>query len=307
MEKITDEDTVRTETHNAVSNGNETDYRNAFTDSSGNSRIVLQNVWQRLDLEQGSNPTDDSVFMTDFSEYYGASATAVDIPAIDTGNLTRPAAYVVGHYNRDTMAKTSSGHRETYGGPYADPDEDQTWPRTGEVLPENIIGTNLNLTPLETGGSGGDTLSTFKIVRASSELECEGYLDDVNSWDTAIVSIGPCHWTLALRAGSRNTGQEFASWGYTRWRNEIKRPTQGLYGQGGPGSGHADDDLRQGELPAYFSYLDENDEDAFDEALGSSASAPTRGGETTGATCSTTPGASTRTSSRSTTATAGAT
>jgi hypothetical protein len=268
MEKITDEDTVRTETHNAVSNGNETDYQNAFTDSSGNSRVVFQNVWQRLDLEHASNPTDDSVFVTDFSEYYGASATAVDVPAIDTGNLTRPAAYVVGHYERDTMANASSGYRETYGGPYADPDYDQTWPRTGEVLPENIVGTNVNLTPLETGGSGTDTLSTFKIVRASSELECEGYLDDVNSWDTAIVSIGPCHWTLALRAAGRNPSQEFGSWGYNQWRNEIKRPTQELYGQGGPASGHADDELREGELPAYISYLESSNQNAFDEAFG---------------------------------------
>lgn len=263
MEKITDEDTVRTETHNAVSNGNETDYRDAFTDSSGDSRVAYQNFWQRLDLEHASDPTGDSVFVTDFSEYYGASATAVDIPAIDTGNLTSPAAFVVGHYEEDPL-----GSGNSHGGPYADPNHEQTWPRTGEVLPENIVGSNVNLTPLETGTGGDDTLSTFKIVRAVSEIECEGYLDDVNSWDSAIVSIGPCHWTLALRQGGRNTGQEFAGWSQQTWRDRIKRPTQDLYGPGGPGSGHADEDLREGELPAYFSYLDESDEDAFDDALG---------------------------------------
>lgn len=39
--------------------------------------------------------------------------------------------------------------------------------------------------------------STFKVVRAVSECECIGYLDQINAYDNAGISYGPCHWAMA--------------------------------------------------------------------------------------------------------------
>ena len=60
-----------------------------------------------------------------------------------------------------------------------------------EILPEPLIGvTQPNLSAAQ--------LATFKVVRAVSEVECLGFFDSVNCWDTAFVSLGPAHWTLGL-------------------------------------------------------------------------------------------------------------
>jgi hypothetical protein len=41
-------------------------------------------------------------------------------------------------------------------------------------------------------------LTTFRVVRAVSEMECLGFFDSVNAYDSAFVSVGPAHWTLGL-------------------------------------------------------------------------------------------------------------
>lgn len=40
-------------------------------------------------------------------------------------------------------------------------------------------------------------LSTFKVIRAMAEQECWGYLDRVNAYDGAGISVGLCHWSMA--------------------------------------------------------------------------------------------------------------
>lgn len=40
-------------------------------------------------------------------------------------------------------------------------------------------------------------ISTFRVVRAVAEIECLGYLDQINAYDDAGVSFGPCHWSMA--------------------------------------------------------------------------------------------------------------
>jgi hypothetical protein len=77
------------------------------------------------------------------------------------------------------------------------------WPQA-ELLPD---AAGVNLTPL-TMGAG--QRSTFKVVRAVSELECQGFLDVVNAWDDAVISIGPCHWTFALPGGANKAPGELA-------------------------------------------------------------------------------------------------
>ncbi|GAA3547427.1 hypothetical protein GCM10022419_029600 [Nonomuraea rosea] len=41
-------------------------------------------------------------------------------------------------------------------------------------------------------------LSTYKVVRAVSEVEAVGYFDGLNAYDRAFISLGPCHWTAGL-------------------------------------------------------------------------------------------------------------
>ena len=64
--------------------------------------------------------------------------------------------------------------------------------RESEVLPDVLTGLDWsNMTAPK-------TQRTFRVVRAVSELECLGYLQSINGYDDAWMSLGPCHWTLAL-------------------------------------------------------------------------------------------------------------
>ncbi len=60
-----------------------------------------------------------------------------------------------------------------------------------ELTPDALVGVPLaSLSPAQ--------LSTYKVVRAVSEVECMGFFDSLNAWDNAVMSLGPCHWTLGL-------------------------------------------------------------------------------------------------------------
>ena len=48
--------------------------------------------------------------------------------------------------------------------------------------------------------------STFRVIRAVSEDECQGVLDGMNAYDSAILSGGPVHFTLGL--GKNSDGGE---------------------------------------------------------------------------------------------------
>lgn len=217
--------TVVQDTHDAVDSGNVGNYTTAIDDN-----LVFQNFWQRLDPEELGDPTGPRMFATDLSEYYETDATAVDVPAYDDASTTGVPAFVVGQYSN--WDDGSGGP----GTPY--PQYEQTWPRTGEVLPENLGIGGVDLSVMETeGASGGEsTLSTYKVIRAVSELESKGYLDCINGYDRAAQSIGLYHWTLTLHDRNEPASHE-------------------LYGRNGDRSGSASDDLDPGELPPLIAYL----------------------------------------------------
>lgn len=60
-----------------------------------------------------------------------------------------------------------------------------------EVRPETLLGRPCDPTKPE-------ELSTFKVVRAVSEVECLGFFDSINGYDRALLSIGLYNWTLGL-------------------------------------------------------------------------------------------------------------
>jgi hypothetical protein len=77
-----------------------------------------------------------------------------------------------------------------WSGPRSVP-PNHSWTPEGELLPLALVGR-------EHANLRTEELSTFKVVRAVSEVECLGFFDSVNSYDNAFVSQGPCHWTLGI-------------------------------------------------------------------------------------------------------------
>ncbi|MEN0061382.1 MAG: hypothetical protein AAGA48_04480 [Myxococcota bacterium] len=84
-----------------------------------------------------------------------------------------------------------------------------------EVLPMGLFGEN-EAALMGNPGNSGDPApgkearhSTFKVVRVLSEVENLGFFDSVNTWDTAYLSLGLCHWTLG-RPHTQNVNYERA-------------------------------------------------------------------------------------------------
>lgn len=61
---------------------------------------------------------------------------------------------------------------------------------------------DMEFTPLSSTGSAYAQLDwqkpVFQAIRAVAEQECLGFFDALNGYDNAFMSLGPCHWTLAI-------------------------------------------------------------------------------------------------------------
>jgi hypothetical protein len=72
-------------------------------------------------------------------------------------------------------------------GPWTDPPS-TTWP-SAEITTDSFVGNAVGAcTPAER--------STFRVIRAVSEVECIGYFDCFNAYDPGFISAGPFHWIL---------------------------------------------------------------------------------------------------------------
>lgn len=159
-----------------------------------------ENLWRYDDLRSAA----PRVFARDFTGYYDFAGTGHDSDEM----------VVLG--DRLTFVVPTG----SWAGPRSAPPL-HTWDG-GEITPERLIGT-----PADELSDAQQ--STFRVIRAVSESECLGFFDSVNSYDNAFVSMGPCHWTLAIMS------------------------------QRG---------LLKGELCGYLAYLRRADEEAFEEAVG---------------------------------------
>ncbi|HMI82548.1 MAG TPA: hypothetical protein VK550_00575 [Polyangiaceae bacterium] len=79
-------------------------------------------------------------------------------------------------------------------GPWALPPS-HTW-NEREVLPEQLVGAAFS-------ALSDAQRSTFRAVRSVAEVECIGYFDSFNAYDRGVMSLGPCHWTIALERNDR--------------------------------------------------------------------------------------------------------
>jgi len=65
---------------------------------------------------------------------------------------------------------------------------------------------DMEVTPISATGKTFGQLDwqrpVFQVVRAVAEQECLGFFDALNGYDNAFMSLGPCHWTLAIGPAS---------------------------------------------------------------------------------------------------------
>lgn len=177
----------------------------AWNMQGGNrNNVHTENIW----LHDEVNTAAPRMYARDFSYYY-----------------TLPQ----GRNNADLRVVGDWQQYLRWNGPRSIPPR-HIWGE-GEILPEDLVGTPW-------AQLGGAQQSTFRVVRAVSEVECLGFFDSVNSYDNAFVSVGPCHWTL------------------------------GIAKAGGNGA------VSDGELCGYLAYLREVDQGAFDEAFGDFGARP---------------------------------
>src|SRR6185295_9382115 len=89
--------------------------------------------------------------------------------------------------NDDDLRVLGYRQRRGDGGPESLPPL-HVWSEA-EITPESLTGRQM-------GSLSAEERSTFKVVRAFSETECEGFLDSLNCWDNVILSTGPGHWPI---------------------------------------------------------------------------------------------------------------
>jgi RHS repeat-associated protein len=161
-----------------------------------------ENIWKHNEVTRTTNVR---MFARDFSGYY--TRDGASFPAARDPNGLIP----LGKY---TTYLTWSGQQTL-------PEDEMTWSEA-ELLPEHLVGVNL-------AGLSAAQRSTYKVIRAVSEVETLGYFDGLNGYDNAFVSVGPCHWILGRAA--------------------------------------ANGSVEEGELGGYLAYLRYSDADAFTKAI----------------------------------------
>jgi len=112
---------------------------------------------------------------------------------------------------------------------------------SAEISPVNVLPPGVDRR------SRPAALSTFRVIRSVSEVECLGYFDGINGWDTAITSGGPLHQTLGLMKNARGTN---------------------------PGTPTEASVLYPGELGAFLGYLQATEPAEFASYLGRYGVAP---------------------------------
>ena len=170
---------VNADTRNAIRHWLDSNYRcplviEAWNVNRGVRTSIFNNgvnIWRHNEMTSGT----PRIFYRDFSDYYTYPETreADDYHVLGTysafGNWGGPASLVPGH----------------------------TWREEAEMLPEHLINDATTAATLALRPNSA-TASTYRVVRATAEQECMGAFDSVNAYDDAIVSLGPCHWTLGV-------------------------------------------------------------------------------------------------------------
>lgn len=137
------------------------------------------NVWRANQVE--ALPKKARFYARDFTGHWTAAPGV--LPAGQTQEL-----FALGQWT-NTLSH----------GPWTDAPS-TTWP-SAEVTTEAFIGKAATAcSPAER--------STFRVIRAVSEVESTGYFDCFNAYDPGFISAGPYHWILGLARGSGSKDAE---------------------------------------------------------------------------------------------------
>lgn len=186
---------VNEKTRAAIEHWLDNDYRcpvifEAWTLAQGartNLAAAGCNIWADKDFTVGA----PRVLVRDFTDYF-------EFPA----GKNQSDYQSVGYYE-------SSG----FGGPNAT--KAHSWSPEAEMSVKNITGAEVNPTQLNTAA-----LSTYRTVRVVAEAECFGRFDVLNAWDNALISVGPCHWTMGLfKSGKYGKGELVGFIAYLKNKN----------------------------------------------------------------------------------------
>lgn len=206
------------DTRNALEHWLDNDYRCPViveiwnTDVASSTPTTLRNdavnLWYQDEISHGGT---SRLFFRDFTSYYEWPKDADDNDIHD-----QEAMQPLGE--RLSLFSDTGGASK----PRRNTNESSTVWQEGEVTPMSLVGVeSVALTPAQR--------SSFRVIRAVSEVECMGYFDSINTYDNAYISVGPCHWTLGIRE-----------------RNGT---------------------ISKGELSAYLAYLKSTEEDAYDKVF----------------------------------------
>lgn len=116
---------------------------------------------------------ESRVFFRDFTNYY-------DYPA----SRSILEYQVLGYYQPGT-----------FGGPNTA--KKHSWSPEAEMSILNIYDAPYNVAEVNSA-----KISTYRTMRVVAEAECYGRFDVLNAWDNALMSAGPCHWTMGVYSAS---------------------------------------------------------------------------------------------------------
>lgn len=161
-------------------------------DPDGKAVPVGQNIWLRDDPNQYyASRKGRRMFVRDFSKRYDGDPVYQSL--------------------QDGRGRLLLGSMETTKG-------------DGPISAVSSREVAIQITPDLLTGNSWDKLDdggkiTYRVVRAVSEAECTGYFDSLNCWDQALVSLGPCHWTIAHLTDdgfAKGEFEAFLAYTYTR-------------------------------------------------------------------------------------------
>lgn len=204
--------------------------------NSAGTNVFNQNIWLHDEVQNSTR----RMFARDFSRYYTWSRepSKVNDQLIVLGQFAQEATATNPRVGPVSMRLGLANHlwdeAEILPHDFVNIFEDMNL-NFNQGL-QNLVNQELqilnNPTP-EHQDEFNRILSTYKVIRAVSEVECIGFFDSITAYDRGFISIGPCHWTLGLA---------------------HRNPAQGA-------------PVDNGELCGYLSYLNYIDSQSFRRAI----------------------------------------
>jgi hypothetical protein len=142
----------------------------AWTMAGANrSAAFMENIWRP---EQCTSPAP-RMYVRDFSQNYLPDAASLT----NYANNNAADWTVLGTYTTSPWGNGPLSNKNSH-----------TWNNL-KTTPDRVIGKSYS-------SLNNNEKSTYKVIAAVAASECGNFFDSINGWDSAIISLGLCHWTL---------------------------------------------------------------------------------------------------------------